>query len=137
VCLPYHVPARIKLRNTTSTRLVYRIPYFTTLGELIRDKFYIPLHCSFCRASSTEVCVTGVVCYCQHLCERNVGTAGRLAREDLQLNRDAEGVDPWNFFPLPQYIFYIVNRFVGLLASSCLYVPMEQLGFHWADFHEI
>jgi hypothetical protein len=108
VCLPYHVPARIKLRNTTSTRLVYRIPYFTTLGELIRDKFYIPLQCSFCRASSTEVCVTGVVCYCQHLCERNVGTAGRLAGEDLQLNRDAEGVDPWNLFLLSQYIFIFI-----------------------------
>ena len=104
---------------------------------MIRDKFYIPLHCSFCRASSTEVFVTGEVCYCQHLCERNAGTAGRLAGEAMQLNRDAEGVDPWNFLPLPQYIFYIVNRFVGLLASSCLSVPMEQLGSHWTDFYEI
>ena len=38
---------------------------------------------------------------------------------------------------VPQYIFYIVNRFVGLLASSCLSVPLEQLGSHWTDFHEI
>jgi hypothetical protein len=63
--------------------------------------------------------------------------AGRLAGEVLQLNGDAEGVDPWNFFPLPRCMFYIVNRFVGLLASSFLSVPMEQLGSHWTDFHEI
>jgi hypothetical protein len=107
------------------------------LGELIRDKVYIALHCSICRASRTEVFVTGEVCYCQRLCEGNVGTAGRPAGEDLQLNRDAEGVDPWNLFPLPQYTFYIVNRFVGQLASFCLSVPMEQLGSYWTDFREI
>jgi hypothetical protein len=68
------------------------------------------------------VFVTGEVCYCQRLCERKVGTAGRLAGKALQLNRDAEGVDPWNFFPLPQYVFCIVNRSVELLTSSYLSV---------------